>query len=218
MLVACTWNISPQTSSLSMRIASAGDSVSILPTIPVAFSSPLADTTVAFQFTPAVYGFYAILNSSRDTALIIVTDPLPGQTPYTIRLAKTANGVDGSSLSPSAAALAIVTVSGEHEPNGTRATADTLKTKIEGVIIPSTDTDLFVCAPNKVAAIVLSNTTGRTAFALTDGNGTMITRVHAGKLLDTLAVPSALAPPILVAVFAESNEVGGLYRLTLIPR
>ncbi len=159
LFLACVYNGPTDDTPLTMQCPDGlGDTVSVVPRLRIIFSDPLADSSVAVVFSPAVAVRYAAsLNPARDTLLVDVMDMLDGNTRYVLRLGGRVASVKGGVLEPADDSVVFFTFPREQEPNDAKDIADTLVSVLFGVLSEGSDIDAFVCTRNDIGALYLQS-------------------------------------------------------------
>lgn len=212
-LSSCVLELDNQADPLRMAAVVDTDTVSIYPRIAVAFTEPLADSTVDFEFSPPFYDFYTQMNPTADSADIVVTGMLRGATRYVIQPAHRVSSRNGAVLKPGRDSLVIHTFPAENEPNNSAATADSLVTRAYGVISTANDTDSYVCLVADTHNVYLNWYETAVTFRLVDANGNSLAGTRPDGGTDTIAVPDTLVPPLVIRVFAPQQLSGARYEV-----
>ena len=188
--------------------AGQSDSLTIVPRIVCAFSEPVADSAVAFKFSPAFVDLYPLLNASRDTVTLVTTRPLSGSTRYVISAERAITAVSGLKLYPAGDSVVIFTLPSEQEPNGTRETADLFQGRMCGICETASDTDTYVIGPAAFARVSIVSEQVQATFFIEDSTGARVYAENTDLFSDTVTVPETFIAPVSVTVF-PSRQVGG---------
>ena len=187
------------------------DTIAPFGSFPVSFSEPLNDSSgPELIFNPRFYSFVLTGSSTNDTFMVQLSEPLEGNTVYTIRLKNRIYSSGNSLFEPESDSLTVITRNLEQEPNNTIPLADTLRQMCFGSSAAVDDTDRYVI-------------TGRTGKVFLHSFGSQ-TRLSIDKVSffnplreftshDTLAIPDTTTFPLHVAVFPYLRSVGGYYEL-----
>lgn len=217
LLLQCVFNGPINESPLTYSSLDAdGDTLSLFPKLRLAFSSPLADSSVTISFSPAIAGYGAYLNSVRDTLTIEVMDMLQGNTRYVLRVEKPLTSSDGSMWDLSGDSTVFYTFPGEQEPNDTKDCADTVASVIFGSISDVSDLDIFVCQKPDVKAVYLQSIDCSDTLFIQDGLSAI--RGIEGKMngQDTIFLSENDAPPFFIFVLSRIRGFEGNYKLGII--
>lgn len=191
-----------------MKLSSVRDTVSPYAPILICFNEQLKDSSVQFRFEPPFYSYYVQLNSSGDTATINLTEPLEGQSHYSIRLDESINSVSGSAIDMSTDSVLIFTYAHEQEPNNDPATADQLETRMFGSVSFIDDSD-FYSIPDNIKSIYLKSV-NMVSFRIIDCKGKLSSERQSSEF-DSLILPSDFVKPLFFKIFSSHKSAGEYY-------
>lgn len=187
------------------------DTVAPFGSIIIAFTEPVSDSSpVGFSFQPSFYSYALIFNTARDSVIVQLSEPLRGNTTYTIRLQYTVYSINNSVFTPQSDSMRVVTGTVEQEPNNRVELADTLRQRCFGAIALVNDTDWYV-VDKKIEELYLHSFGSQTTFALLGGG--VVTTLREFTIYDTVTIPETAALPLYVAVYSYFRSVGGYYEL-----
>lgn len=190
------------------------DTVSVFPQLQFVFSSPLADSTVALDFTPPISARYSVyLNATHDTLSLDVMEMLEGDTRYVLRLKNPVTSKDGAVLDPSQYSLEFLTYPCEQEPNDTKDFADTLKSVMFGSISDVSDVDVFFCADTRAAGVFLQSINSQDSFYIVDSLSHVFGLGHQINQPDTIVLTDSIIRPFYVFVLSRIKGSEGDYEL-----
>jgi len=193
-----------------------GDTVSVFPTLVIAFSIPLRDSAVSFTFTPPAAGDYSqSLNAARDTLTIRVSGMLDGNARYALRPSRALTAENGMSLDPGEDSIVFFTYPRESGQNGTAPSADTLRRVVFGELSMPGDTDFYVPADSLSRTFCLTSYSVPCRVQVRDGRGDRYPsdRMGTTAVNDTVHVADTARTPMCILVFTDALEAGLRYRL-----
>jgi hypothetical protein len=190
------------------------DTLSVFPQLQFVFSAPLADSSVALDFSPPISARYvAYLNTKRDTLFLNIMEMLDGNTRYVVRLKNPVTSKDGVVLDPSQDSLTFLTYPREHENNDTKELADTLSSVMFGSISNVSDVDVFFCADTSAAGIFLQSINSQDSFYVIDGLSHFFGLGHQINQTDTIFLTDSIVRPLYVFVQTRIKGSEGDYEL-----
>ena len=214
---SCVISTQQPAGSLTMQRADAlSDTVSTYPRFLLAFSQPLSNASVELVFNPPVPDVYAAyLNASRDTLTIDVTGMLEGATRYEIRSSHPLIAETGAALSEAGSMMTFDTYPRESGQNASQATADTLVTRMCGMLSLGSDTDWY-CAKEIPRGYIAISCRGSTCgISITDSAGTTIASGQTSRH-DVLSVPDSLVPPFFIRIYERFITGSARYTISAV--
>jgi|GEM_PF-4610988 hypothetical protein len=219
-MTGCAYDLPPPPSPLTLTwVEDASQPISPAPTLNLALSSPISDTSIDFNFSPAVAASYTVLlNSTRDTITLSFLDMLDGNTTYSFTLKSALHSTAGATLDPAEDTIAFTTAAREQEPNGTFALADSLgEAPLYGMISGAADTDVYLISSALGGRLCLAYFDACDTLRLFDSLGRSVAAPVSAPSGDTITVPASAGFPVFAKVFSCVNGSTGMYRLQLIP-
>lgn len=202
---------------LRFTLANKGDTLSPYDALTIVFTDALSDSSlVNFDLTPATYSFFTTRNELRDTFTIVFTQPLSGDTRYSIRTTLPVHSESGSSVTPETDSLIFFTCPREKEPNGSAVTADTLRSYRYGSTEAIDDTDCFLLLEPARAAYC--TTVESRALLFINRPGTPYSESFETSKRDTLFFSDTTTFPLVVTVCSGQKSSGGSYRIGTVNR
>ena len=208
----CVIPSGPPESPFSMSLAGDDGTVSPYGIIRLSFSYPITDTnTITFSFSPPFFNFYTQHVPSKDTILLIPSEPLKGNTRYVLRPDQEIHSVREEVISAKDSVV-LVTYPTEIEPNNSISTCDLLSSKLFGSVSTVHDTDIFKLDTPQARSIYLYATGSQTTFSIEDSIGQTLTPALYSSN-SSLSIPDSFCFPLYIMVYAYRRSVGGYYEL-----
>lgn len=174
--------------------------------IAIAFSIPVADTSIRFDISPDPGTVYStqIINTTHDTAIITVSQMLPGDTRLVISPGMPIHAENGTEIRPGNDSIVVHTYPREDEPNDAPGLAGTLREMICGEILPGNDTDYFWVPDSNISVL----------HVVTDGDGLCLLfrdstgqDIAAAACKDTVIIPAGPARAVHAVAYSKSGRM-----------
>lgn len=225
-IISCTF-VQPQPEQLEISLVQPfEDTVDTYPVISFAFSIPLSDNSVSFVLSPDPgqdAAYYTSVNTTLDTARLIIHGMLQGRTTYEIFPSGEIQAANGTVFKPSDGSWKFTTRPREQEPNDHISIADTLYDLCCGSIDRSDDIDWYVITNDQAKSVVVDASAGPCGITLMDAHNKMITTESLTtfdpskiKRLDTLSIPDSMTAPYAFSVRPVIAGEAKHYRVYLI--
>lgn len=206
--LSCVITTDESRGELTMSRADAlGDTVSVFPLIKVAFSVPLADLSLDVTVTPPIATEHSIwMNKTRDTLMLNVAGMLEGATRYVIRIDGPVVTEHGQEYNPFRDSVVFVTYPSESRQNQSPSLADTLDSRVFGVVQISGVVDYFFPRNQQVERLFVQAHSQKVRLtAGTPGTSDTVSVVSESGP-DTLVIPSSMSRPFYAWVSSEVLE------------
>jgi hypothetical protein len=219
LILYCVFNGPMNESPLTFSSLDAnGDTLSVFPRLRLAFSSPIADSSIRVSFSPPVSGGYgSYLNSFHDTLTVEVMDRLEGNTKYVLTMDGPVTSSDGGIWDLAGDSIVFYTHPSEQEPNDKKSCADTIASIIYGRVSDVSDLDVFVCPRHGVRAVYLQSIDCCDTFFIEDGRGAFGVKGSMNGT-DTVFISNNDTVPIFVFVRSRIRGFEGNYKLGVVEK